>query len=206
MSRLGDAFGLWPGTNTPISLPTPTSGTGTVPDALPDWYLCNMGDAAACARLEPAGTIPPLGPGAIIEPIPPLPPPPPPPVVVPPPIIPTGGPTVPFHEEWIEDLIPDWLEPFIPGFQPPGTVPPIAPPIVLPPGGLPVTPSYPTMPAGCSTASPVYKKVCGQYKWVHQKRRRRKQLVSRSDLRGLAALKGILGTGKAFEVWIATHA
>lgn len=54
-------------------------------------------------------------------------------------------------------------------------------------------------------ASPVYKKVCGQYKWVTPKRRRRKRLATQSDLKDLAALKGILGNGKAFETWIATH-
>ncbi len=54
-------------------------------------------------------------------------------------------------------------------------------------------------------ASPVYKKVCGGYKWVYPKRKRRKQLLTRSDARGLAALKGILGNGKSMEVWIATH-
>jgi len=51
----------------------------------------------------------------------------------------------------------------------------------------------------------VYKKVCGQYRWVKVKRRRRRALVTHTDLKGLAALKGVLGGGKAFEVWIATH-
>lgn len=51
----------------------------------------------------------------------------------------------------------------------------------------------------------VYKKVCGQYRWVKQSRRRRKNLATKGDLKDLAALKGILGNGKAFEVWIATH-
>lgn len=57
----------------------------------------------------------------------------------------------------------------------------------------------------CGGASPVYKKVCGQYKWVTPKKRRRKRLATQSDLKDLAALKGILGNGKAFETWIATH-
>lgn len=63
----------------------------------------------------------------------------------------------------------------------------------------------PTAPAACGGASPVYKKVCGEYKWVQPKRRRRKRLATQGDLKDLAALKGILGNGKAFEVWIATH-
>ena len=58
--------------------------------------------------------------------------------------------------------------------------------------------------SGCG-GRPVYKYHCGEYKWVYPKRRRRKALATQSDLRGLAALKGVLGQGKAFEVWIATH-
>lgn len=46
---------------------------------------------------------------------------------------------------------------------------------------------------------------CGRGKWQKRSRRRRKRLASQSDLKDLAALKGILGNGKAFEVWIATH-
>ena len=65
------------------------------------------------------------------------------------------------------------------------------------------TPEAPA--ATCGGASPVYKKVCGQYKWVQPKRRRRKRLATQGDLKDLAALKGILGNGKSFEVWIATH-
>ena len=71
------------------------------------------------------------------------------------------------------------------------------------PGPGVLTPSAPA--ASCGGASPVYKKVCGQYKWVQPKRRRRKRLATQGDLKDLAALKGILGNGKAFEVWIATH-
>lgn len=62
-----------------------------------------------------------------------------------------------------------------------------------------------TMGTDDSMKGMVYKKVCGQYKWVKVKRRRRRALVTQTDLRGLAALKGVLGQGKAFEVWIATH-
>ena len=71
------------------------------------------------------------------------------------------------------------------------------------PGPGVFTPSAPA--AACGGASPVYKKVCGEYKWVQPKRRRRKRLATQGDLKDLAALKGILGNGKAFEVWIATH-
>lgn len=46
---------------------------------------------------------------------------------------------------------------------------------------------------------------CGQGKWIKKRRRRHRKLATKGDLQGLAALKGILGNGKAFEVWIATH-
>lgn len=46
---------------------------------------------------------------------------------------------------------------------------------------------------------------CGAGKWQRKSRRRRKRLATSSDLKDLAALKGVLGGGKAFEVWIATH-
>lgn len=59
--------------------------------------------------------------------------------------------------------------------------------------------------ANCGGGKPVYKYHCGEYKWVYPKRRRRKALATQSDLKSLAALKGVLGQGKAFEVWIATH-
>ena len=70
-----------------------------------------------------------------------------------------------------------------------------------------VIPQAPGAPTGhsCGGGSPVYKKVCGQYKWVYPKRRRRKQLVTQSDIKGLAALKGVVGQGKILETWIATH-
>lgn len=79
----------------------------------------------------------------------------------------------------------------------PATVTAVPSGVVAPPGV-----SAPT--GGCG-AQPVYKKVCGVYKWVTPKRRRRKQLVTMGDAKGLATLKGILGNGKSMEVWIATH-
>ncbi len=74
--------------------------------------------------------------------------------------------------------------------------------VVTTPGGAVVTGT------GCAEdpmKGMVYKKVCGQYRWVKQKRRRRKALATKGDLSQLASLKGVLGQGKAFEVWIATH-
>ncbi len=81
-------------------------------------------------------------------------------------------------------------------------------PVVIQQGGGGVPPAV-ISGGACGADDPsrgmVYKKVCGQYKWVKQKRRRRRGLATKGDLRDLASLKGILGTGKAFEVWIATH-
>jgi hypothetical protein len=36
-------------------------------------------------------------------------------------------------------------------------------------------------------------------------RRRRNRLATKADIKDLSALKGVLGGGKAFETWIATH-
>ncbi len=58
---------------------------------------------------------------------------------------------------------------------------------------------------------PVQQGKCGMVwnpdtgKWQKKTRRRRKRLATKSDLSDLAALKGILGSGEAFKVWIATH-
>lgn len=38
-----------------------------------------------------------------------------------------------------------------------------------------------------------------------KRKRRRRQLVTKGDIKGLAALKGVVGTGKIMETWIATH-
>lgn len=46
---------------------------------------------------------------------------------------------------------------------------------------------------------------CGQGKWILKRRRRHRNLATRGDIRDLSALKGVLGTGKLLETWIATH-
>ena len=71
--------------------------------------------------------------------------------------------------------------------------------------GIPFVDVIPEPPQTECGGSMVYKKVCGQYKWVKQKRRRKQRLATRSDLKDLAALKGVLGQGKLLETWIATH-
>ena len=38
-----------------------------------------------------------------------------------------------------------------------------------------------------------------------RRRRRRKRLATMSDIKDLAALSAVLGKGKAFTTWIATH-
>ncbi len=96
---------------------------------------------------------------------------------------------------------PFWEQP--PGYSPPPRIPP---PTNFPaPAPAPMPPGAPPMQNQQCGPWPVQKRVCGVYKWVYPKRRRRKQLVTRSDIKGLAALKGVLGAGKAMETWIATH-
>lgn len=94
----------------------------------------------------------------------------------------------------------------------------VAGPTGYPPGGgfgLPTTPAIgipfydlvpeaPVSASGCGP-KPVYKMVCGQYKWVIPKRKRRKQLLTASDAAGLANLVNILGNGKATAMWIASR-
>ena len=64
------------------------------------------------------------------------------------------------------------------------------------------------VPEGCVKPSDIV------YSWdektmtyVPKKKRkaRRRQLVTKGDIKGLAALKGVVGTGKIMETWIATH-
>lgn len=72
-------------------------------------------------------------------------------------------------------------------------------------GGLPGVEVIPEPDLSNCKGTPVFKKVCGQWKWVYQKRSRRKRLLTHSDAVDLAKLKGIVGQGKAMETWIATH-
>ena len=126
--------------------------------------------------------------------------------------------------DWIDPIVggilpggtpPFWedpgsiVAPWLPGTPNPGTWFGPGIPTTPTPVPMPTPPGAPTMPAANACDDPmkgmVWKKVCGQYRWVKQKNRRRKKLATKSDLAGLASLKGILGNGKAFEVWIATH-
>jgi len=102
----------------------------------------------------------------------------------------------------------------IPGFgfdnvtTSPGTV--LAPGVLTNMAGNGNLPPGPPPPPGgngmnCDGPQPVWKKVCGVYKWVYPKRRRRRQLLTRTDAAGLAQLKGIVGVGKTMDTWIATH-
>jgi hypothetical protein len=112
------------------------------------------------------------------------------------------------------DLATQYIQTKFAPTPPANLFPAIAPAVVAGAGaaaavagvGLPFVDVIPGAPdASCGRGKPVYKYHCGEYKWVYPKRRRRKALATQSDLRGLAALKGVLGQGKAFEVWIATH-
>lgn len=42
-------------------------------------------------------------------------------------------------------------------------------------------------------------------KWIHRRRKRRRQLVTKSDIDGIARLKGVGITGQALSAWIASH-
>jgi len=89
---------------------------------------------------------------------------------------------------------------------PPGPGPTMGPPSTA--GTMPPPPTGGPMAGACDEdpwKGYVWKKHCGQWRWVKQKRRRRRAIVTQQDLKGLAALKGVLGQGKSFEVWIATH-
>lgn len=107
-----------------------------------------------------------------------------------------GGPVSP----WDNTSIVTWGQGPGGGAPPPVIInqPPIGPP--PPQGGLPMA---------CGDNDPmkgmVWKRVCGQYKWVKQRRRRRRKLVSQSDAAGLSTLVSILGNGKNTQAWIATH-
>ncbi len=115
---------------------------------------------------------------------------------------------------WIEDIyttVDASLGGILPGGAPltsggfptsvvnPASVPVVTTPTVSPIPGTPAAVVNPAVKQYC------YKLVDGQWKLVKMRRRRRKQLATKGDLQDLAALKGILGLGKAFEVWIATH-
>lgn len=110
---------------------------------------------------------------------------------------------------WITDVYTIY-DAVVEGGNLPGGAPPqqIVQTVVGDPGGGGQPPAVINQGAACGddpSRGMVYKKVCGQYRWVKQKRRRRKSLATKGDLQDLASLKGILGMGKAMDVWIATH-
>lgn len=89
----------------------------------------------------------------------------------------------------IIDLIPAYVNPPGPSvpYQPPSFVDP-----TLGPGPAPMPPG----PGGGSCApgdgpKPVWKCVCGVYKWVYPKRRRRRQLLTESDYNGLLRIESL---------------
>lgn len=95
-----------------------------------------------------------------------------------------------------------WGGPTAPIFNPPTTV---NLPVPQSTGGM-----VPPPPGGYAVAScdnDPYKGMIYTVKrgWHKRPRRRRRDLATKGDLKDLASLKGILGTGKAFDTWIATH-
>ncbi len=92
--------------------------------------------------------------------------------------------------------------------QPVNYMSPFGPISPTPAIGVPFFDVIPEAQAGaCGTQGMVWNPSanCGQGKWQRKSRRRRKRLATQGDLKDLAALKGVLGGGKAFETWIATH-
>lgn len=94
-------------------------------------------------------------------------------------------------------LNPQTDSPFIPNF------------IEGPLGSLPAE-TYQTsgVNMACGTGHP--KRVLGYLDTAgnfckKKSRKRRNRLATTSDIKDLAALKSVLGGGKAFETWIATH-
>jgi len=112
---------------------------------------------------------------------------------------------------WIEDIYTSADDIFfggrLPGGAPsPGPAPVMYnPPMVTPSPTVTPQPGTPAAVVNPAIKQYCYKFVDGQWKLVKMRRSRRKQLATKGDLQDLAALKGILGLGKAFEVWIATH-
>lgn len=114
---------------------------------------------------------------------------------------------------WIEDIY-DIIDTSVGGLLPGGvpvgsSLPTTYLPTTIQPTTIPQVPGapmpVPTVPQANTNKLYCMKFIDGQWKAVKMRRRRRKQLATKGDLQDLAALKGILGTGKAFEVWIATH-
>ena len=69
--------------------------------------------------------------------------------------------------------------------------------------GIPGIDVVPDAPTGDCNGRKLYDPAKG--KWITQRRRRRKRLATPSDLKDLAALRGVLGNGEAFKTWRATH-
>lgn len=76
-------------------------------------------------------------------------------------------------------------------------------------GGMQPPPPPVNVGGSCSPDDPykgmVYKRVCGQWKWVKKKYRRRKQLFTSRDASQLSSLLGIAGKSEIAKTWIASH-
>ncbi len=122
---------------------------------------------------------------------------------------------------WYDDIDRDYFDGMLPGGVPPNLTPGIP---GFGPGNVPSDPAVPVNPipsspgvtpslSGCGVDDPmkncVYKRVCGQWRWVKQKRRRRKQLFTQRDAQQMSSLLGSLPAGAAgvsiAKTWIASH-
>lgn len=104
---------------------------------------------------------------------------------------PIGGDDMAHGDFWedLGDVFIDWINPVT---QPEWTLPfqPDTGPMT--PGPAPGPGPGPAAAAACGPGgSPVWKKVCGQYKWVYPKRRRRRQLLTESDYNALLRIENL---------------
>jgi len=97
---------------------------------------------------------------------------------------------------------------FTPGWNAP-TGPSTYPVVPQVQGGM-GPPMPPVPPLACGDPNDpykgmVYKRVCGQWKWIKKTYRRRKQLFTTRDASQLSSLIGIAGKSQIAKTWIASH-
>lgn len=69
--------------------------------------------------------------------------------------------------------------------------------------GIPFVDVIPNMPSDCGEY--VYKKVCGEYKWVKKRRRRRRPIATNAEIGQVQAISSVL-KGDNLKVWLAKRA
>lgn len=69
--------------------------------------------------------------------------------------------------------------------------------------GIPFVDVIPNQPSDCGDY--VYKKVCGEYKWVKKRRRRRRPIATNAEIGQVQAISSVL-KGDNLKVWLAKRA